>query len=91
MATHGDSPPVITQAENNFARLAPKFRLGENTWDVFVNLYKVTSLRYACSDYQFKNIMFCSLQGEALALATPDYNPDQEPYRSMTGSADADA
>ena len=91
MATPGDSPPAITQAENNFARLAPKFRLGENTWDVFVNLYKVTSLRYACSDYQFKNIMFCSLQGEALALATPDYNPDQEPYKSMKGSEYAEA
>ena len=83
--------PRVSTDENNFSRLAPKFEIGNEPWDLFYERYKCLADRYQISTYHFKSVMFSSLGEQAFALACPNYAPTGAPYDAMTGSQYADA
>ena len=81
----GPDPVALARDANNFGRVAPKFRLGEQTWDVFYLSFKIAASRFVhLDDEMCKNILFSSLQGEALTLACPDFDPTLPDFVNKT-------
>jgi len=78
------------RSENDFRKVAPRFKFGQESWDVFIESFKSVSQGYPSSKLMWKNILYNSLEGEAKTLACPDMDPSKEPYKSMTGLAYAD-
>ena len=66
-------------------KAAPKFYMNEDTWEVFFHQFMNATRVCRVSEENFKIVLFNSLKGQALALACPDYAPEEEPYRGMTG------
>lgn len=65
----GPRPDALERDANNFGKIAPKFRLGEQTWEVFHLSFKIQASRFAnLDDRMYKIILFSCLQGEALYL-----------------------
>lgn len=81
----GPRPDALERDANNFGKIAPKFRLGEQTWDVFHLSFKIQASRFPnLNDRMYKIILFSCLQGEALALACPDYDPTLPELAGLT-------
>jgi hypothetical protein len=78
------------RSENEFRKVAPRFRFGQESWDIFIESFKSVSQGYPSSTTMWKNILYNSLEGEAKTLACPDMDPSKEPMKSMTGLEYAD-
>lgn len=78
------------RSENEFRKVAPRFRFGQESWDIFIESFKSVSQGYPSSSTMWKNILYNSLECEAKTLACPDMDPSKEPYKSMTGLDYAD-
>ena len=66
-------------------KAAPRFYMNEDTWEVFFHQFMNATRVCQVSEENFKIVLFNSLKGQALALACPDYAPQEQPYRDMTG------
>ena len=66
-------------------KAAPRFYMTEDTWEVFYHQFMNATRVCQVNEETFKIVLFNSLKGQALALACPDYAPQEPPYREMTG------
>ena len=86
-ARQGPMPDALERDANNFGKIAPKFWLGQQTWEVFHLSFKIQASRFVnLDDRMYKIILFSCLQGEALALACPDYDPTLPEFAAKTSS-----
>ena len=73
--------------EADFRKTAPKFYLGDKPWTLFLDHFTETRHAFQAvvqNEGASKNILYCSLTGQAFALASPEFKPSVEPYRDVT-------
>ena len=73
--------------EADFRKTAPRFYLGEQPWTLFLDHFTETRHAFPAvvqNEVVSKNILYCSLKGQAFALASPEFKPSIEPYLMVT-------
>jgi len=69
---------------DSFRKVCPKFFLGERTWSNFMDYFTENSLNYPnITPRVMKSILYCSMQGDAATLCSPDYNPRNPGFIEM--------
>ena len=79
-------PPRVTPDENNFGKIAPKFELGLENWELFFERFQNAANMYNVGNQHFKRVLYGNLSMEAFALACPNYAPDKAPYLAMSAT-----
>ena len=69
------SVPRVSSDLNNFMKLAPKFYLGEEAWELFFERFQNLAATFQVSNDHFKSVLYGCLAGEAFALASPNHAP----------------
>ena len=87
----GPPPPRVTQDENNFGKIAPRFELGLENWELFFERFQNAANMYHVGNQHFKRVLYGNLSMEAFALACPNYAPDKAPYDVMSATEYASA
>ena len=73
------------QAITNFNKMAPRFKLGELTWSQYLDSFNSRAkANPGVPEPNLKLAMYNSLEAEAFKLASPDYNPCEATYKTVS-------
>ena len=68
----------------NLKRLAPRFVLGEHSWDIYMDRYLLEVSDYnLLTNMDIKKVLYSKLSGEAYEMASPQFNPTNDTYKEM--------
>ncbi len=68
----------------NLKRLAPRFVLGEQSWDLYMDRFLLEVSDYnLLTNMDVKKVLYSKLSGEAYEMASPQFNPTNDTYKNM--------
>ena len=77
------SVEIMNQNEAEFQRTAPKWHLGQQTWDIFQADFAHSARRCGIQERLGKSVLYSNIKGEAKALIVPHMDLDLPHFRDM--------